>query len=65
MKKFNYNGQEFTITRTGNGQYSIESEGISVHTTSSYYFDDCDNDDNEEKMQEAQKMLARQWSNAQ
>lgn len=60
MKKhFTFNGVDVTITNTGYGQYTISGEidgkSYNAHTTDSVLVDDCDNEDEPDKMYEAQQ----------
>lgn len=56
MKKtWNYNGVDYTMTKTGYGQYNLNG----YHCTDSSIWDWCDDDENEEKMMEAWKAAER------
>lgn len=57
-KQFTY-GRPITIEKIGYGQYIVRSGKISVHSTDSTIWDWCDDDENLEKMEEAQRAALR------
>ena len=58
-KQFNYGGLPIEIEKKGYGQYIIRSGQVALRSTDSTIWDWCDDDDNEAKMEEAQKAAHR------